>query len=36
MDKDYIENEGKKVDPKTGERVIKQDGKTYRQDWKGD
>jgi len=29
MDKDYIENEGKKVDTKTGEIIIKQNGKTY-------
>ena len=36
MDKDYIENEGKKVDTKTGDIIIKQNGKTYRQDLKGD
>lgn len=36
VNEDYIERDGKKFDPKTGERIIKQDGKTYRQDWKGD
>ncbi|MEW6188720.1 MAG: hypothetical protein AB1466_01205 [Actinomycetota bacterium] len=29
MSEDYIEKDGKKYDKKTGERIIKQDGKTY-------
>lgn len=35
MAKDYYEKDGKKYDPKNRERIIKQDGKTYRQNWLG-
>ncbi|MBV6401300.1 MAG: hypothetical protein CNIPEHKO_01599 [Anaerolineales bacterium] len=35
MSNDYFEKDGKKFDKKTGERIIKQGGKTYRENFWG-